>query len=236
MKFLTILLFVLSGFAQANAQLCGTYGATLKVTDEAGKAVKNTSIRVIPLQDDNYTLGRKFTAEKGDPARFDIFFNEGYFVKGKYKILVAAPGYSPAERETDFPHCARRVFQVVLKRKSGAQSSRSDFLDAVKINGEIYDGKSGVSFVTISATDSDGKLRAVVRTVEDPNGRFNLELPFGTYTLVFQKNGYKTLHVKGVEITERKNVYLYNIALEKGNKREIVVKEYQDLYKSRDIY
>lgn len=116
MKIFLLLIFVFAAcFGVADAQLCGTYGATLIITDKAGKPLKNVEIKIVPLQADDYTLGRKFVRDDDDATHFRVFFNEGYFVKGKYKIIISARGFLREEKEIVFLHCERPTFEFKLK-------------------------------------------------------------------------------------------------------------------------
>lgn len=235
MKFLQILIIIFAGFVlEANAQLCGQYGATVKVTNQAGKPIAGAKVRLMPLQEKDYTPVNNFAREETDASRFYIFFNEGHSVKGKFKVVVTAPGFAPAEKEIAFPHCARTFYEAILKPKSA--KSVSVIRDLIKIAGEIYSNNASLGLVELTATDGDG---GIFKTQADKGGRYRLELPYGDYTFVYRKAGYKTLKVVNVGIKEPLNFYLYSVELEAvkpGEKDNIIVKDFKDLYKSMQPY
>lgn len=235
MKFLLILIILFAVFAvESHAQLCGTYRTTLKIATQTGKPLANLKIKIIPLQQENSVSDRIFVPEKTDASRFTISFQEGYIVKGKYKVQVSALGYVPAEKELTFSHCASRIFEVALKPKSA--KSVSDFRDIIRINGEIFAAKSRVGFVEITAVNKSGRN---FKTKADENGYYQLELPLGDYELIYQKPGYHPLKVLNVGIKELKNIYLYSVDLSPIRENQeigIIIKDFKDLYKSRDVY
>lgn len=211
-----------------SAQLCGTYSTTLFVKNEAGQPVENVRFEINPVGSENYALGKSFVREKSDAFAYAVSFAEGSGVKGKYNVIVSAPGFSDAKREIGFPHCARPKYEVVLK----PARAESVFRELIEIRGELWKDKNRLGSVALTATAADGKI---YKAKADENGLYNLNLPLGNYTLLYQKAGYKTLKIVNAIINVHKNIYIYNAELESlgdDEKDNIVVKDFKDLYKS----
>ncbi len=232
MKILKILFFIFICFiVQTNAQLCGTYGTTLKIKDETGKPVLNPQFVINSLQKKNFFGGNGFEKQPGS-TDFKITFSEGFEVSGEYNVKVSAKGFKSAEKELTFPHCRRMKYEVSLA--SAKSASKSVFRQLVEIRGELWSGKNRNGAVNLTATAADGKI---YKTKTDENGTYALDLPLGNYTLVYEKAGYETLKVENIVINEYKNIYIYNAEikfLEKG-KQNIVIKDFKDLYTSYNL-
>lgn len=232
MRYLQILIILYAGFViEANAQLCGTYSTTFYVKNEAGQPVKNVRFKINPLKGENYAFGSNLDSDKNDPSQYSISFNEGHVVKGRYNVVVSAPGFSDAKREIEFPHCMRPKYEVVLK----PAAAKSVIREMVEIRGELWKDKNRLGSVAISATDNAGKI---FKTRADKEGLYDLNLPLGNYTLVYEKTGYKTLKIVNVIINEHRNIYIYNAELEflgSDKKDDVVVKDFKDLYKSFNL-
>ena len=101
-----------------------------------------------------------------------------------------------------FPaRCLRRVLCLAaalaaLAPPAPAEESAAEWLGAIL--GQVVDGKSGapVGYATITLIwpePADGSEPKRLREVSDPNGAFEFsEIPAGTYTLSFSKQGYQT--------------------------------------------
>lgn len=231
MKFLQVLLILFVGLVfETNAQLCGQYGTTLKVSDEAGNPMPNPKFEITPLQGKNELLGKTFVRDDYyPPPSYMISFPEGYQIRGKYRVVVSAKGYTTAQKELEFPHCSRIKYEVVLKPQR--TESVSFFLELVQISGELWTGKKRNGLVNLTATDSTGKT---YKTKADKNGTYMLDLPLGKYTFLYEKSGYETLKVENVNIEEFRNIYIYDAELKflGPGKSNTVVKDFKDLYKS----
>lgn len=194
MKFWGLLMIVLLSFVEAGAQLCGTYGAALTITDEADKPIENVSIKIVPQQEDDYTINRKFVREEKNSAVYRISFSEGYFVKGRYKIIISAAGYETADALLEFPHCKRQKFEFRLK--TGQNRDRSI------LTGTIYDARgSVVPNAKVSAVSQNGEK---FEAASDGEGVYVLNLPFNRYPAAnFREARYDiTVEMNGFKKTQ----------------------------------
>lgn len=233
LSFIFAFFLIIFAAAEANAQLCGKYRTTLVVKTAAGAPVRNATIKVTPVADQNKIFGGEFRAEKIGSERLYAEFGEGYKVKGKYSVVVSGVGYTDASGEFNFPHCASRVFAVTLQPKQSGESSTIERL--VIMRGETFDDeKTRIVGVSITAVAAEGEKAFRARV--DPFGRFAFEIAPGNYTLTYAKKGYKTLKIVNAVIEAGKHYYLYAVTLEKGNPAETIEKDFKDLYKSSDIY
>lgn len=232
MKILQISFIIFICFVfQTNAQLCGTYGTTLKINDKNGKPISNPRFVITPLQKLNRIGGQTFEKQPA-PAEFKITFSEGFEVSGKYKVKVSAKGFGAAEKELIFPACALMKYEVILTPLKS--ESKSIFRQLVEIRGELWTEKIRNSSVNLTATGGDGKI---YKTKSDENGIYALDLPLGNYTLVYEKVGYETLKVENVVIAEHRNIYIYNAKINflGKDKHRIVIKDFKDLYTSFNL-
>lgn len=188
MKILLILTLIFAGFVgAANAQLCGTYGATLIIKDEASKAIENVEIKIVPLQADDYTLGRKFVRDDEDASRFRVQFREKYFVKGKYKIIISANGFLREEKEIIFLYCERQTFEITLKANQVSTQGN--------LRGTVTDENGGV--ITGLKVQLTGKNGKTFNSITDENGSYSLECPAGIYSNEFVgSSGFLTTKVE----------------------------------------
>jgi len=98
-----------------NAQLCGDYTTTLRITDRQNREIKNALIQIFPIAEDE-TNGKVFVPDKKDSSVFTITFQEGYILNNEYKIMVSSDGFLPFEKLLKFPHCTDQEFDVHLDK------------------------------------------------------------------------------------------------------------------------
>ncbi len=191
MKILSILILIFAASVfSVSAQLCGTYGATLIIRDEANKPVENVEIKIVPLQADDYTLGRTFVRDNEDASRFRVQFNEGYFVKGKYKIVISARGFSREEKEIIFLHCERQTFEFRLKAVKAVTQTL--------LSGTVVDSAgAAISDVLVALSDYRGKSFSAKT---DDYGNYSLSVPSAKYSMEFSVRGFLTTKVENYQL------------------------------------
>src|ERR1043165_1308844 len=90
---------------RTNAQACGAYYISVSVRDSAGKAVNNAKVDLKPIQKDE-SGGKNFVRDTNDPSIHSLQLSEGQIATFFHKIVVSAPGFSPAEVQMKFLSCA----------------------------------------------------------------------------------------------------------------------------------
>lgn len=212
MKFLQILIIIFVAFTfEVNAQLCGTYTTTLIITNEARELVKNAQIKIVSLQKRDYLHGKKFVRDKRDAWRFSISFEEGYEVKGNYKVIVSANGFATTEREFKFPHCRSQYFEFKL--------TKSDSINQTILSGTAYDDNGAVIvYATIKFRGSDN-VEQVTKT--DDEGVFEIKLKPGNYFIQVESLGFKPLRIEKYRIAPSyKGRQILDVVLESGGNSE----------------
>lgn len=212
MKFLQVLAIVFVAFTfEANAQLCGIYKTTLIVRKEANEPVRDTQIKIIPLQKEDYTKGGKFVRDQKDASRFSISFNEGYQVKGNYKIVVTANGFDAVEREIKFPYCKPQKFDFKLTKNDSATQTI--------LSGTTYDDSGAVIvYATVKFRGSDN-IEQVTKT--DEEGAFEIKLKAGNYFIQFEALGFQLLKIEKYRIAPSyKGRQILDVVLESGENSE----------------
>jgi hypothetical protein len=99
--------------SMAEAQLCGTFGLKITVTDQSGNAVEGATVRIEP---DVITKTRKLLQDAKDRKVFQVIIQEGDQPGGGYELQVGAPGFETFRQEVSFPHCKRQALEVRLRR------------------------------------------------------------------------------------------------------------------------
>ncbi len=179
MKSLSFVIFCILflGFNFAvNAQLCGKYETALIITDEENKPIEDVVVKIIPLLKENGLSNSKFVRDKENPSRFSIAFNEGYQVRGDYRINIFAKGFLTAEMQIRFPHCKRQKFEFkLIKTLSQTSSQRMSLI------GTVFDTEGSViKDAKIVATDPKGNK---FDTTTNDYGIYSLLLPLGYYNI-----------------------------------------------------
>lgn len=178
MKSLLLVIFCILflGFNFAvNAQLCGKYGAVLIITDEQNKPIEDVVVKILPLQKDG-TGGSKFVRDKENPSHFSITFNEGYKVRGDYRINIVAKGFLTTEVQIRFPHCKRQKIEFKLIKTSVQMSSQTMLLTGV-----VFETQGALMIeAKVIAIDEKGKK---FEGVTNDDGIYSLNLPLGYYRI-----------------------------------------------------
>ncbi len=162
-----------------NAQLCGTYGATLNVKNEKDEPVENAFVQLLPIGKDE-TKGQTFVRDKENLSKLTITFSEGHQITTKYKLLTSAGGFENFEKEIGFPHCKRQIFDIRLKANEKPNTAI--------LNGSVYDANGAlITGAKVTAANEKGEK---FETVSSGEGIYILELPYNPYNAKNHK--YKT--------------------------------------------
>ncbi|MBL7705241.1 MAG: TonB-dependent receptor [Taibaiella sp.] len=90
-----------------------------------------------------------------------------------------------------------------------------------KISGTISDGKLNETLIGASIYAKDSTEPKVAYAVTDIDGKYELELKPGAYTLVVEYVGYQTKEIKGVVVTDNKPIEAFNILMDETKSDEL---------------
>lgn len=103
----------------AQAQMCGQYGISLVVTNEAGEALRNVKIRFVP----EFKLRQvtvEFKQDPEDAKLFRLMIPEGDSVAAHHELRISAPGFKKYSQKVELRYCERKRIRVELVEKQSA--------------------------------------------------------------------------------------------------------------------
>lgn len=112
--FCTLAGLILLGLSPTTqAQMCGSYGIRLSVTNKSDKAIKKAQVRLIPEAKVRETT-QGFERDRNDARVFWFSVAEGTSIPGEYELLVEAPGFKTHRQRITFDYCERRHLNIKL--------------------------------------------------------------------------------------------------------------------------
>ena len=112
--FCTLAVFILPGLSSTTrAQMCGSYGIHLSVTNKSDKAIKKAQVRLIP-EAKVRTRTQEFRRDQKDARVFWFIIAEGDSIPGEYELLVEAPGFKTHRQKVTFEYCQTQHLSVKL--------------------------------------------------------------------------------------------------------------------------
>jgi hypothetical protein len=170
--FLFILAFSFSINAEAQADC--VYGLKIYARDEAGKAIENGKLEVVPVGSRAALPPyASHYVERG--GLYNIAGHAGKTIRGDFLFRISAEGFDSYERKFNYPVCELQSFELRLPAKGSP--AKALFERLLTVHGKVYDeDKKPLGNAKIEATGAGGRI---YQAASNAYGYFELHVPGG---------------------------------------------------------